>query len=360
MLWCRDDESRRGSGGESPMRAAALTDIGQIEVQERDRPIPGPDQVLIEVGACGVCMTDYHMYHGSFAVEKPVVLGHESAGTVVEVGEEVREFEPGDRVAMNPIVPCNTCSYCKRGETHLCENHATLGGAGETVIDGSFAEYVIVPASNVADVGDLAFRKAALAEPLGCCIHGADRSGVEQGDSVALIGAGPIGLMLLQTFRNRGAAPIAVSEIDDDRRELAAEMGADLVVDPTEEDPVETIVDEIGHVDAGVEVIGRVPTIQQAHELTANGGNTLVFGVPDQDATWEINPFDIYFEEVDVRGSFAISQESFERAVTLLRTGRIDADALVTEEIGLEDIPSTFERMENAEGLKKIVRPGER
>ncbi len=314
--------------------------------------------MLVEVGATGVCMTDFHMYHGSFEVPTPLVLGHESAGTVAAVGDDVERFEVDDRVAMNPVVPCNACSACKRGDTHLCENNTSIGGAGETIVDGAFAEYVRVPATNVEDVGDLPFERAALAEPLACCVHGADRSGVEQGDSVALVGAGPIGLMLLQTLRNRGAAPIAVSELDPDRRELARRLGADVVIDPTERDPVEAVREEIGLVDAGIEVVGKVATIQQAHQMTAKGGNTLIFGVPDQDAVMEINPFDVYFEEIDLRGTYALNQESFERAVTLLREGRIDAEALVSEEIGLDEIPAAFDRMANAEGLKKLVIPG--
>jgi NADPH2:quinone reductase len=339
------------------MRAATLTDVGEMQVLERDRPTVGDGDVLVEVGATGVCMTDFHMYHGTFAVDTPLVLGHESAGTVVEVGDDVTAFGVGDRVAMNPIVPCNVCSACKRGATNLCENNTTIGGAGETIVDGAFAEYVRVPAGNVEDVGELPFRHAALSEPLGCCVQGVERSGVEQGDSVALIGAGPIGLLLLQTLRNRGAAPIVVSEIDPDRRALASDMGADVVIDPTEVDPVEAIREAVGPVDAGIEVVGKVATIEQAHAVTAKGGNTLIFGVPDQEATMEVSPFDVYFQEIDLRGTFALTQEAFERAVTLLRTGRIDAESLVTEEIGLADIPGAFERMANAEGLKKVVRP---
>ena len=141
-------------------------------------------------------------------------------------------------------------------------------------------------------------------------------------------------------------------------KETLTDAGIEVRVATRSGDPVETIREEIGHVDAGIEVVGKVQTIEQAHALTGRGGNTLIFGVPDQDATMEVSPFDIYFDEVDLRGTFALSQESFERAVGLLRTGRIDADAMVTEEIGLDDIPSAFERMERAEGLKKVVRPG--
>lgn len=341
------------------MRVASLTDVGEMDVEERTRPEPGPTDVIVRVGACGVCSTDLHMYHGSYAVDFPVVLGHESAGTVADVGEDVTNFESGDRVAVNPAVPCNDCSYCKRGETNLCDNATALGGAGDEILDGSFAEYVRVPAGNVEHVGDLPFEQAALAEPLGCCLHAADRSGVAQGDSVAIIGAGPIGLLMLQTLRNRGASPIVVSELDPTRRELAAEMGADIVIDPSEGDPVEIIREEVGEVDVGVEVVGLVPTIQQAYDVTAKGGNTLIVGVPKQDATMEIEPFDLYYNDLDLRGTFALTRESFERAVSLLKQGRIDADTIVTEEIGLEDIPTAFERMENNEGLKKVVVPGD-
>ncbi len=340
------------------MRASVLTGVGEMDVQNRDRPDPQPGEVLLQVGATGICMTDYHMYHGSFEVETPVVLGHESAGSVAAVGDGVRGFAVGDRVALNPVVPCGACSACKRGNTHLCADNTSIGGAGETVVDGAFAEYVRVPAASVEDVGDLPFEQAALAEPLGCCVHGADRSDLEQGDSAALVGAGPIGLMLLQTLHNRGVSPIAVAEPDDDRRELASELGADVVVDPRERDTVEAVHDEVGPVDAGIEVVGTVPTIQQAYDVTAKGGTTLVFGVPDQDATMEINPFDVYFREVDLRGTYALSQESFERAVALLRGGRIDAATLITEEVGLEDIPAAFDRMADVQGLKKVVVPG--
>lgn len=341
------------------MRAAVLTDDGAIDVQERERPKPNGDEVIVEIGACSVCMTDYHMYHGTFAVEKPLVLGHESAGTVAEVGDAVSEFSVGDRVAVNPTVNCQSCSYCKRGDTHLCENGTSIGGAADTVLDGAFAEYVRVPASNVAEIGDLSFEHAALAEPLACCIHGVNQVDLDQADSVAIIGAGPIGLMLMQTFRNRGASPIVVSEPDDDRRKLAAELGADAVVNPDEENPVRAIRAAAGGgVDVGVEAIGLAPTIQQANEVTAPGGTTLIFGVPDQETTIEISPFDIFYNEIGYRGSFSLTTGEFERAVTMLQTDRIDADALITEHIALEELPSAFERMGNADGLKKVVHPG--
>lgn len=353
------DGTDGNSGGDERMRASALTDVGEVEVQERPRPEISDDEVLVRVGACGVCMTDYHMYHGSFEVPTPLVLGHESAGEVVEVGESAAGVAVGDRVAINPTVPCNACSACKRGETNLCANNTAIGGAGKTIRDGSFAEYVAVPATVAADIGDLPVRRAALAEPLACCIRAVDRADITTGDTVALIGAGPIGLLTVQAFRTAGAGKIIVSELDSDRRELALELGADHVVDPAEGNAVEQVTAIDGPVDVAAEVVGRVPTIEQAHAMTGRGGRTLIVGVPPQDATMEVSPFDIYFDEIDLVGTFALTQESFERAVTYLQNDRIEVDPLVTEELGLDDLPTAFERMENTEGLKKLVIPGE-
>ncbi|WP_222913073.1 zinc-dependent alcohol dehydrogenase family protein [Natrinema sp. SYSU A 869] len=341
------------------MNTSTLTDVGSVEVRERDRPVPADNELLVQVGACGVCMTDYHMYHGSFAAETPLVLGHESAGTVAEVGEDVTGYETGDRVAINPTIPCNACTYCKRGETHLCENNTSIGGAADSVIDGAFAEYVRVPQTNVEAIGDMSFERAALAEPLACCLHGLDQVDCDPGDSVAIIGAGPIGLLLLQVFRSVGAAPVIVSELDETRREIASELGADAVIDPEDtDDPVTAIQTAAGGpVDVGVEAIGLVPTIEQANAVTAKGGSTLIFGVPDQDDTLEISPFDVFFDEVGYQGSYSLTTEDFERAVILLENGRIEADPLITDRISLEDLPTAFDRMENGDGLKHVVIP---
>lgn len=354
-----NDRVGGSDGSDERMRASALTAVGEVEVQDRPRPTIASDEVLVRVGACGVCMTDYHMYHGSFEVPTPLVLGHESAGEVVEVGADATGVAVGDRVSINPIVPCNACSACKRGETNLCANNTSIGGAGETIRDGSFAEYVAVPATVIADIGDLPVRRAAFAEPLACCIRAVDRADITTGDTVSLIGAGPIGLLLVQALRTAGAGKIIVSELDATRRELALDLGADHVVDPADGDAVEQVTAIDGPVDVAAEVVGRVPTIEQAHAMTGRGGRTLIVGVPPQDATMEVSPFDIYFDEIDLVGTFALTQETFERAVTYLQNDRIEVDSLVTEEFGLDGLPTAFERMENTEGLKKLIVPGD-
>jgi len=340
------------------METAVLTGENRVEIQDRERPEPGDDEVIVAVGACGVCMTDYHMYHGSFAVDYPVVPGHESAGEVAAVGDGVGDVAPGDRVAVDPSLPCHACSACKRGRTSLCENFVSVGGAGDEVVDGAFAEYVCVPARNVEPIGDLPYRVAAFAEPLACAVHGGDRVDITSGDTVAVVGAGPIGLLLVQVFRNRGAGEILVSEPIDERRALAAEMGADHTVDPTAVDSLpDRVEDLVGPVDLAAEAVGIEPTIEQALEVTGTGGSTLVFGVPPEDATVEISPFDVFYEELTVTGSFSLTPNAFERAVTLLRNDRIAVDPLITSELPLEEIGVAFDRMERNDGLKKVIVP---
>ncbi|EFW94036.1 zinc-binding dehydrogenase [Haladaptatus paucihalophilus DX253] len=339
------------------MKAATFTDVNSVEIDDRQRPEPDSDELLVEVTACGVCTTDVHMYSGSLTVDYPMTPGHESAGEIVAVGDDIDDYEVGDRVAINPSIPCNECSACKSGRENLCKDLTSLGGAAEHIIEGAFSEYVTAPASNVEDIGDMDYRTAAFAEPLGCCINGVDQIDLTSGETVVIVGAGAIGLLLTQLLRASATGPLVVSEPVTERREAALDIGADYVIDPTEEDPTTVIPDLVGSVDVAIEAVGLPDTIEQAHELTGPGGRTLVFGVPPEDATVEISPFDVFYEEREIVGTYSLTPDSFARAVTLLQNGRIDADTLVTDEFSLDDIELAFEQMEAREGLKKIVYP---
>lgn len=339
------------------MKTATLSAKGVIEVEDVQRPEPDPDELLVEVNACGVCTTDLHMYGGNLTVDYPMVPGHESAGEVVAVGDGVGAFEAGDRVAINPSVPCNECRACKAGRENLCRDLTSIGGVAKHIVDGAFAEYVTVPAGNVERIGDLDYRTAAFAEPLGCVINGIDRIDLTSGETVVVVGGGFIGLVLVQTLRTSGAGSIVVSEPVAERRETALKVGADHAVDPTEEDVTTAIPALVGDVDVAIEAVGFPETLEQAHALTGPGGRTLVFGVPHEDATVELSPFDLFFEEREVIGSYSLTPGTFARAVTLLQGGRIDVDTLITDEFGLDGLEEAFEQMENREGLKKMVYP---
>lgn len=339
------------------MRAATLTDVNAITVEERQRPRPKADELSVEIRACGVCTTDLHMYHGSFEIEYPMVPGHESAGEVVGVGENVTGFEPGDRVAINPSVPCHECRACKRGRANLCHDLTSIGGAATHVVDGAFAEYVRVPVGNVEDIGELDYRTAAFAEPLGCVVNGVDQVDLTSGETVVVVGAGFIGLLLVQMLRASGAGTIVVSEPVAARRDVALEVGADYAIDPTENDPVAAVADFVDAVDIAVEAVGFPETIEQANALTGPGGRTLVFGVPSKDATVELSTYDLFFGEREIVGSYSLTPNTFARAVTLLQNGRIDVDTLVTDEFGLDGLETAFDQMEENDGLKKMIYP---
>lgn len=339
------------------MKTARLTDAQTIEIGDTERPEPGPDELLVEINVCGVCTTDLHMYSGNLTVDYPMVPGHESAGEVAATGEDVDDFQPGDRVAINPSVPCHECRACKSGRENLCYDLTSIGGAAKHIIDGAFAEYVTVPAGNVERIGDLDYRTASFAEPLGCVINGIDQVDLTSGETVVVVGGGFIGQLLVQTLRASGAGTIVLSEPVAERREIGLKVGADHAVDPTDEDPTTVVSDLVGDVDVAIEAVGFPETIEQAHALTGPGGRTLVFGVPPEDATVEFSPFDLFFEEREVVGSYSLTPNTFARAVTLLQNGRIDVDTLVTDEFGLDGLETAFEQMESREGLKKIVYP---
>ncbi|GAB3673367.1 zinc-dependent alcohol dehydrogenase family protein [Halopiger thermotolerans] len=339
------------------MKSATLTDVNSVEIDERQRPEPNGDELLVEVNACGVCTTDVHMYSGSLTVDYPMTPGHESAGEVVAVGNDVDAFEAGDRVAINPSIPCQECRACKSGRENLCRDLTSLGGAATHIIEGAFAEYVTVPAGNVEEIGNLEYRTAAFAEPLGCCVNGIDQIDLTSGETVVVVGAGAIGLLLTQLLRVSGAGTVVVSEPEDERREMALEVGADYVVDPTDADPTAKIPELVGPVDVAIEAVGLPDTIEQAHELTGPGGRTLVFGVPPEDATVDISPFDVFYEEREIVGTYSLTPDSFARSVALLQNGRIDTETLVTDEFSLDGLERAFEQMEDRDGLKKIIYP---
>jgi NADPH2:quinone reductase len=341
------------------MKTATLTDAHTVEIGDTERPEPGPDELLVEVNACGVCTTDLHMYSGSLTVDYPMVPGHESAGDVVAVGGDVAGFQAGDRVAVNPSVPCHECRACKSGRENLCRDLTSIGGAAKHIVDGAFAEYVTVPAGNVEDIADLDYRTASFAEPLGCVVNGTDQVDLTSGETVVVVGGGFIGQLLVQTLRTSGAGTIVLSEPVAERREVALESGADYAVDPGEADPTTAVRDLVGDVDVAIEAVGFPETIEQAHSLTGPGGRTLVFGVPPEDATVGFSPFDLFFEEREIVGSYSLTPSTFARAVTMLQNGRIDVDTLVTDEFDLDGLETAFEQMEAREGLKKVVYPNQ-
>ena len=342
------------------MLAAVLHGARDRRVEEVERPQIASNQVLVKVKACGVCMTDMHMYLWEFPVKTPVILGHEFSGEVVQVGEDIDDVHIGERVSVDPVLSCGVCDACAAGRDNLCKRVMSVGGAGNVIVNGAFAEYTAVPRLAIGKIpAEISFDQGAFVEPLGCCIHGVDMSRVEVGETVVLVGAGAIGLLLLQLVRQRGASTIITADLKDERLQLAKQLGADHVINPSRED-LPTKLMEITHgegADLVIEAVGSPQTVKQAIQMVKPGGRVTIFGVAPVNSKIETSPFDIYFREIEIIGAYAITRDAFQRSISMLQSGRIRVEPLITERFPLNEISKAFTLAEKKEGLKKIIYP---
>ncbi|HYJ66299.1 MAG TPA: zinc-dependent alcohol dehydrogenase family protein [Nocardioidaceae bacterium] len=330
------------------MRAAVITEPREIAVSETPDPRPAPHQVVVDVGACGVCGTDLHIADGEFPpTPYPIVPGHEFAGTVGEIGADVTTgIAVGDRVAVDPSLFCGHCVACRAGRGNLCAN---WGAIGDTV-DGAFAERVAVPAVNAYRLPDhLSLEQGALVEPLSCAVHGVRRLGTETGESMLVVGAGTMGLLLIQLLVGAGVRVNAVDRVAS-KLDLATKFGAVHTA---------TSISELdGQYDAVVDVTGAPAAIEEGLDAVRRGGRFLVFGVANADARVAVSPFRIYNDEITIVGSMAVLH-SFGAALDLVATGSISTDGLVSHRFPLDDYPDALDIVRQGQGVKVHVRPGE-
>ncbi len=308
----------------STMKAMRFHGVGDLRLDELTVPAPAPGEVRLRPLAVGLCGTDAHIFRGEFPSTAPVVLGHEIAGIIDAVGAGVKGLKEGDLVTVQPNTYCGACRYCRMGREHLCPNLCAYG----VHMNGGFAEAMVVSARVVYRLpSSMNARLACLAEPLSCCVHGADRAAIQSGSTVLVIGAGLIGLMLTRLARLAGAGLIVSSEPQALRRARALEFGADHVVDPKQEGERQAVEATHGEgFDFVIDAVGSSATFSQAITLAARGGTILVFGCAPMTATASVQPYDIYARELTVIGSF-INPYTHERAVNLL------------PQMGLEKLP---------------------
>lgn len=336
------------------MKAIVFHEANRLSVQECPPPRINAHEALVKVHACGICGTDIHILHGEHIVKFPVIPGHEFSGEIVEVGSDVRNVKVGDRVTVDPNIVDNTCFFCRRGEVQLCENLTAVG----VNYDGGFAQFCKVPAVQAVPIpNEVSLDEAAMAEPLACCVHGIDRANIVPGCTVVLLGAGSIGLMLLQLAKASGAGLVIVSEPDDRKRELAARFGAEVLLDPTTDDaPAEVMkVTGVG-ADIVIESAGRMETAQLAVKLARRGGTVLQFGVVSPDKLVSIAPYDVFYKELTIRGSF-VNPFTHARAVGLLARKQIDVMPLVTHRFSLDDAAKALETAQSRDAVKVLFTP---
>jgi (R,R)-butanediol dehydrogenase/meso-butanediol dehydrogenase/diacetyl reductase len=326
------------------MRALRWHARHDVRLDDVPEPSAGAGEVVIAVGACGICGSDLHEYldgplyipvrpHPLTGVAPPVTLGHEFMGRVVATGPHVRAIRAGDRVAVNPCLLCGTCRWCRRGQVNHCARLATLGLSR----DGAFAPLVAAPAAGChvlpPEVGDV---EGAFVEPLAVTVHAVRRARLSPGARAVVVGAGPIGLLLLQVLRAKGAGWIAVVEPREERRRLAQALGADHVVDPQAQDPVRAIAEQTAEERAELtfECVGSAAAFASAVRLTAKQGRIVLVGLVP--AAAPVNLLQLLAHEKEIVGSSAYVDE-FPEAIALLAAGRVRVAPLVTGQVPLAD-----------------------
>lgn len=318
----------------------------------------GENEVLVKIGACGVCGTDVHIFHGekgSANVTPPVVLGHEFAGVVEAAGSGVKSLKKGDHVAVDPNIYCGQCHYCRSGKKQMCENLQAIG----VTRDGGFAEYCLCPeAQCFAMRPDIPLAHGAMAEPLSCCLHGMDQVRIQQGDTVCVIGGGAIGLIMVQLAKLSGAAKTILVEPVEMRRRIGLQVGADGAVDPTQEGYPEKIGGLLDHrgADVIIECAGSVKAVAQAFDLAKKGASILLFSVPKPDAVFNLALMDVFSKELKIYGSF-INPNTFQRAVHMLNSGKLTLEPILTHSFPLGDMEKAILTQMSSESIKVLVTP---
>lgn len=336
------------------MRAVTLDEARpSLSLDDIDDPEPGPHEVVLRVTECGICGSDLHI--AAHLAPVGAVLGHEIAGTIEQLGALVdpARWTLGAAVTARPLIGCGTCPHCTRGRPDHCAAFALVG------LDrpGGFAELTTVRADELfALPASSTIEDRALVEPLAVARRAVRRAGLEEGDTVAVLGAGPIGLAVIAWARHLGIEKIVASDPSATRRELAAKLGATLVLDPTADDLVETVTSGPGSPSVVFECSGRPGLIQQAMNLAAIEGRVTVVGIClTDDITY---PYTGIHKELDVRYAIYYGREDFLDTIDALHDGTLDASAMVTEIIDLAALPERFARLgRDADGGKVIVRP---
>lgn len=332
---------------------------GNIEIQEVDEPITGSNEVKIEVKAAGICGTDIHIYHEEFKSNPPVILGHEFCGIITEVGDNATEFKIGDRVTAETAAKiCGKCLYCKTGNYNLCPERLGLGYG----LNGAFTKYCVVRKEIVHFLPDnVDFISGALCEPISCAVHGAlEQTDILAGDIVVIAGPGAIGLLALQLSKLAGGFVVMLGlSADKERLSLAKELGADIVINIEEENP-EKIIKKISKgygADVVLECSGASPAASLGLKLVRKRGQYTQMGLFGK--TINIDFEQIAYKELKVTGFISHNWKSWERALDLLRQGKIQTKALVTDKLPITEWKKGFEKFEKKEGIKIILYPVE-
>ncbi len=332
---------------------------GNVEFKDVEPPQIKPDEIFVEVKAAGICGTDLHILHDKSHYVPPVTLGHEYSGVIIEIGNEVKDFEIGDKVTSPATINCGICHFCRIGATNRCidPNKRVLGVARA---DGAFTRYITLPAKIAHKLPkDIPFEEAALAEPAACAVHATEMVPVNIGNSVAILGPGTMGLLILQLAKLAGATQTIVTGItaDQERLKIAKELGADLTINVEEEDPIKTIKELTNDLGADIvfECSGASAAQKQAFDIVRRRGKIGLVGLTGREIN--INLDKIVEGELEVKGSWGTLWTSWKLAIKLISLGRLQVRPLISETLPLEQWERGFQLMESKEAIKVLLVP---
>lgn len=328
------------------MKAALLYGVRDLKVENIDKATIGLGEVLVRVKAATTCGTDLKIFQRGYiegVITLPTVFGHEWAGEVVEVSKELSWPKRGMRVRAGNSAPCLRCRMCQRGDYNLCEDMMWLWGA--------YAEYIKVPsrmvAVNMQEIpSHLSFEEAAITEPLACVLHGAEKANVKLGDTVAIIGAGPIGLLHLIVAKKMGAEKVIMSDLVEERLQIAQKLGAE-IINASQDNPIEKVKEFTkGYgADIVIEAIGLPATWEQALNIVRKGGTVLEFGGCPPGTEIKVRTELLHYGQVTVLGTFHATPLHFRKALNLIASRTVDVRPLITQRVGLERIRDAFETL---------------
>lgn len=338
------------------MKAAVAYDFKDIRVEEMQVPDVGPREALVKISACGICSGDVMPWY--IRKKAPIVLGHEPAGTIVEIGKEVKNFTVGDRVTMHHHAPCFTCRFCRRRNYVQCDRWRK-----SRLFPGGMAEYVKIPEENLQ--GDtllipegVSMEDATLSEPTACVVKGFKRARIRQGDIVLVQGLGTMGQLNILLARHYGAKMVIAADFNNYRCEYARKMGADVIVNLNEQDLFETVKEATGGLMVDIVVVGpsSIKAMEDGIRCCGRGGTVLLFTPTPKEEDLTINPHDIYFNEVSLIPSYSCGPFDTREALELIEMGVVSAEKIVTHRYPLEQTGEAFKTTADAgDSIKALV-----
>ena len=343
------------------MKAAVLEGVKNLVVKDIPTPTPTSDMALVRVKACGICMTDYKAFSGERTnVDFPTICGHEFSGVVEKIGDNVKYFKPNDEIIASPVSNCGICKDCRAGKAQYCKNGAVIGGDGmDKIIDGAFAEYVLVPENSLYHKPkNITFEAAALAEPLAGSYKGMiEYSELKISEDLVIIGAGSMGLLASMIAERAGAASIIMIDIEDWRLEFSKKCGATHLINSQKTDPIKAVYEILPNgPDIVFEAAGPLAAAQLAFDLCRRGTRVNEFGVTTE-GTIAISPADVHWKETRVDASFSVYPQVMQRSIRLMEKGFVDSNKIITHKFKLEDINEAMVTMKTPERVKIIINP---